>query len=146
MTEQQLIISNSKLISTIVRKFKPKSIHEEEELLQVGRLGLLYAIRRHNKKYALSTIAWKCISNEILRYLKKEKRLRMLPLTKNIIEKESFRMWEFLPELSENDNSILKLKYEMFSNKEIAEKYNCSVSNINKKWKTIKETIVKANA
>jgi len=60
------------LVVSIVKSLRPPNATEYEEYIQLGRIGLWKAIRKHDPKLAkLSTIAWDYIRWEIIRYINK---------------------------------------------------------------------------
>jgi RNA polymerase sigma factor (sigma-70 family) len=81
MTEQELILSNTGLVVKIAKNFKPRNPTELDEYVQLGRIGLLKAIRRYNPSIGkLSTYAWYYIHGEIARYITKENKHVMCSL------------------------------------------------------------------
>jgi len=67
-----LIERNLRLVVYIAKRFDNTGI-EMEELISVGSLGLIKAVKSYNsqKKIKLATYASRCIENEILMYLRK---------------------------------------------------------------------------
>lgn len=111
------------LVVTLAKQFKPASPEQLDEYIQVGRIGLWKAIRAQNpERGALSTIAWICIRNEILRHLKFLNR----SFSCEIVEREYHEpvpIWEALPEeaLSEKERKVIELRYRGHTFKEIGE-------------------------
>ncbi|HKL73624.1 MAG TPA: RNA polymerase sporulation sigma factor SigK [Clostridia bacterium] len=67
-----LIERNLRLVVYIAKRFDNTGI-DMEELISVGSLGLIKAVKSYNseKKIKLATYASRCIENEILMYLRK---------------------------------------------------------------------------
>lgn len=67
-----LIERNLRLVVYIAKRFDNTGI-EMEELISVGSIGLIKAVKSYNseKKIKLATYASRCIENEILMYLRK---------------------------------------------------------------------------
>lgn len=67
-----LIEHNLRLVVYIAKRFDNTGV-DQEELISVGTMGLIKAVRSYNgdKKIKLATYASRCIENEILMYLRK---------------------------------------------------------------------------
>lgn len=114
--EELLIRENTGLIIHIAKIFRPRNPLELDEFVQLGRIGLLKAIRRYNSdKGSLSNYAWHCISGEIKRHLSKE---RKYEANKRIGESEgalepNTSLWEYLPEsLTETEKEVIQRRLE----------------------------------
>ena len=70
--KNKLIEHNLRLVVYIAKRFDNTGI-DIEELISVGTLGLIKAVKSYNsdKKIKLATFASRCIENEILMYLRK---------------------------------------------------------------------------
>ena len=70
-----LVESNLRLVAHIAKKYS-KNEYASEDLLSVGTIGLIKAVNTFNdsKGIRLGTYASKCIENEILMYLRGEKK------------------------------------------------------------------------
>ena len=83
-----LILNNLKLVHyQYNRKFSSLPI-EKEDIISIGILGLIKAIDNYDKEkgYTFSTYALKCIDNEILQGVKKNKSLANINLEDIIYE------------------------------------------------------------
>ena len=69
-----LVSENMGLVYMVAKRFQGRGV-EEEELTQIGAIGLIKAIDKFDSKlpYTFSTYALKCIDNEILQGVKKNK-------------------------------------------------------------------------
>lgn len=66
-------MDNIKLVYYVCNKFK-NCIIDYEDLVSIGTYGLLKAQKTYNGSYKFSTYAHKCIKNEILVNIRKEKK------------------------------------------------------------------------
>ena len=68
----KLVEHNLRLVAYIAKRFDNTGM-DMEELVSVGTMGLIKAVRSYNgdKKIKLATYASRCIENEILMYLRK---------------------------------------------------------------------------
>lgn len=73
--ENDLILYNYTLIKKIISSVNPYNIYDYEELESEGLIALIYAIRNYNHTlgYTFSTYATKCIKNNIIKYIQKNK-------------------------------------------------------------------------
>ncbi len=71
-----IITRNIRLVKIIVHSRFGNTPYEEEELVSVGLIGLIKSVDTFNvsKNYAFGTYAEKCITNEILMFMRREKR------------------------------------------------------------------------
>lgn len=73
--EEKLIKHNLRLVAHIVKKYKFQKI-EQEELISVGSIGLMKAIKSFDdeKGNSFSTYASRCIQNEILMMIRSQRK------------------------------------------------------------------------
>jgi RNA polymerase sporulation-specific sigma factor len=74
---EQLVLHNQRLVSHIVNsRFNSFSEQDKSDLCSVGTIGLLKAAENFDSNSGLrfSTLAYKCIMNEMLMWLRKEKK------------------------------------------------------------------------
>lgn len=74
-SRNKLILHNLRLVAHIVKKFEPNN-HDPDDLIGIGTIGLIKGIDTYipNKKVKLATYAAKCAENEILMYLRSDKK------------------------------------------------------------------------
>lgn len=75
--KDELIERNMRLVAHIVKKFHPK--HEFlDDYISIGTIGLMKAIQTYtpDRKTKLATYAARCIENEILMYLRTQKKVQ----------------------------------------------------------------------
>lgn len=72
----KLVEHNIKLVIYLVNRKYGSAWPDKKELVSIGNLGLLKAVDTYdlNKGYSFSAYASKCISNEILMFLRKDKK------------------------------------------------------------------------
>lgn len=152
-----LIVDNLKLVYyQYSRKFSSLPL-EKEDIISIGILGLIKAIDNYKKEkgYAFSTYALKCVDNEILQAIRKNRCLTSVSLTDIIYEDLSyadiisdninieeeylyneiiFNIKDIVDKLDEKDRYIYKLYFVNLSNqKEIAKKINLSQAYISRR-------------
>jgi hypothetical protein len=109
------------LVVKLAKSFSPKNANEEDEYIQSGRIGLWKATKKHDpKKGCLTTLAWYCIRNEILNYLKWSNR-KPQGLYHDVGYEPESEYWESIPDakLSPDENKVVNLRYESNTFKEI---------------------------
>ncbi|MDR1821460.1 MAG: sigma-70 family RNA polymerase sigma factor [Oscillospiraceae bacterium] len=76
--QDTLIVKNMRLVAHIVKKFFTNSEHDKEDLIQIGTIGLIKAVRSFDpdKNIVLSTYAAKCIQNEILMHMRRVQKIQ----------------------------------------------------------------------
>jgi len=151
--EEQLVHTHYGLVvSQAVRFSNNRSL--TEDYIQIGLIGLLKAIRNYDpEKSKFSTFATVCIRNEIFRYTRKNKP-KNIPLdarTSTIINRTddwytpTEGIWEYLPDgLTEKEKLVLRMKFENYTHKEIADTICCSkgrIKNILKKIITLLQRV-----
>jgi RNA polymerase sigma factor (sigma-70 family) len=120
--ENELIINNIALVRSIVKRFKPRNYNDKLEYEQAGMIGLMKAIRKHDPaKGQLSTIAFYYINGEISKFIKKERgdKTKASPLMNDPVCFEKPDIYDLLPSLSETEYSIIELRLQGYSFKEI---------------------------
>lgn len=72
--QEELVIENDKLVHYFVRKLKVNDMknYEYDDLVQIGRIGLIKAAKTYNGSVKFTTYASRCINNEILMFMRKE--------------------------------------------------------------------------
>jgi RNA polymerase sigma factor (sigma-70 family) len=142
--ESQLLIDNIGLVVAQARNFKPGRVTDIDDYKQAGAIALLKAIRNYDPtKGKLGTFAWKAISREIVREATKFQ--ETVTLTEDIYQEEKESIFDFIPNLSEDDFEILWLRICGHSLEEIGNKIGESKQNINHKLKKIISIIKECN-
>lgn len=77
MTAEQVVVDYAKLVYSLVSKFK--KYYDEEDLKQVGMLGLIKAFQHYDDNYdtKFSSFAYTYIKGEILKYIREDKSIKI---------------------------------------------------------------------
>jgi RNA polymerase sigma factor (sigma-70 family) len=140
---EQVLEQYKALIIAQANFFNPKNADEREELIQVGTLSALSALKAYDpEKGKLSTFLTHCIRNSILSFIQKDK--KTVELTDHAIEQsENFN--EILPDLTEEEEKLINLKLMNYSRKQIAEEFGIDERVASYKLSKLYEKIRKAN-
>jgi RNA polymerase sigma factor (sigma-70 family) len=119
-SEETLVVENIPLVVSIAFKYRPKPPNDYDDLIAIGMMGLLKAIRSHNSdRGSLSTIAYLAIKREIEREL--GKRSRKEQPSNNITDldveqDERPDINDYLPDfLTEEDKKVLYMRFHLNS-------------------------------
>ena len=154
--EQQLVQQHYGLVVSQALSFLQDHKNNIDDCIQAGLIGLLKAIRKYDKEKAkFSTFASVCIRNEILNWNRKENRKRKVKVLCNntLLEKaeNAFynlkdKFYEIEPDfLTDEQQIILHLKLENYTNKEIAEHLSCSKGSLSNKIHNLIRVLKEAN-
>ena len=151
MAKDKLIEHNLRLVVFLAKKYENVKV-DLEDLVSIGTIGLIKAINTYSmdKNIKLATYASRCIDNEILMYLRKNKKRNsevsldeslsfdaegnelhlediigtepdIVP--RNVEEKDDKKlMIEEINKLNERDKEIMTLRYGLFGNAEKTQK------------------------
>lgn len=150
-SKDKLIEHNLRLVVFLAKKYENTGI-DLEDLVSIGTIGLIKGVETYNldKNIKLATYASRCIDNEILMFLRKNKKrrgeisfedslsfdsegneLRLEDIlgtdddivTRNI-EKETEKkiLYEEIEKLNDRDKEIMIMRYGLFDNKELTQK------------------------
>ena len=147
-SENQKIKENYGLVVSLALSFSRSYNQDLEDYIQVGLIGLLKAIRKHDpERSKLSTYATVCIRNEIVKYANKNKKKQFNASLENQADnsyQDSF--WEYEPDsLSEQERTLLYMKRDNYSYKEISEELEYSKSYTKELAKRVFNKINEAN-
>lgn len=147
----RLIEHNLRLVVFLAKKYENTGI-DLEDLVSIGTIGLIKGIKTYklDKNIKLATYASRCIDNEILMYLRKNKRIKaevsideslsydadgnelkledVLGTDPDLITKELENktnkkiMLESINSLPERDKLIMTLRYGLMGEKELTQK------------------------
>lgn len=147
----KLIEHNLRLVVFLSKKYD-NTMYDLEELVSIGTIGLIKAIKTYklDKNIKLATYASRCIDNEILMHLRKNKKrktevsfedsinydsegneLRIEDvygteediLEKTIEEKDNkLLLEEYVKKLADRDKKIIEERYGLFGKKELTQK------------------------
>ena len=146
-----LIEHNLRLVAHVIKKYQHLE-EDPEDLISIGTIGLIKAINtfKPDKNIKLATYASRCIDNEILMFLRKNKHRRgevsfedslsydsegnelhledILGTDEDIVtrpleeEVEKKILYEELVKLNDRDKEIMSLRYGLFNKKEMTQK------------------------
>ena len=159
-----LIERNMRLVAHIVKKYS-QTDHSQEDLISIGTVGLIKAVETFDPERAgrLGTYAAKCIDNEILMFLRAEKkRGREVSLYEpigtdkegnvislvDIIEAENADMTEqislsqdigrmyrsFKEALTEREKQVIAMRYGLFGRRERTQREVAAVLSISRSY------------
>lgn len=117
IAKEKLINHNLRLVAHIVKKYS-NSTFEAEDMISVGTIGLIKAINTYSpgKKTQLSTYAARCIENEILMLLRKQKKHKNVASLNETLGKDKDGNDICLMDIidDENDNLALSVENKVF--------------------------------
>ena len=149
--KHKLIEHNLRLVVFLAKKYENTGV-DLEDLVSIGSIGLIKAINTYNldKNIKLATYASRCIDNEILMFLRKNKKRRgelsledslsydaegnelhledVLGTEDNIVtrgieeETEKRLLYEEINKLPKRDKEIMTLRYGLNNTKEMTQK------------------------
>ncbi len=158
-----LVERNLRLVVYIAKRFSNTGI-DIEELISVGTLGLIKAVKSYNsdKKIKLATYASKCIENEILMFLRKTVKIKSeisldeplnvdwegnRLLLSDVLGTDADAVYKDMEtdaekdilkglyqNLSERDKSIVGMRYGLYGNKERTQKEIADMMNISQSY------------
>ena len=147
----KLIEHNLRLVVFLAKKYENTKV-DLEDLVSIGTIGLIKGVNTYklDKNIKLATYASRCIDNEILMFLRKNKRRRgeisfedslsydsegnelhledILGTADDVVtrplEEEIERkiLYEELTKLNPRDKQIIKMRYGLFNTKEMTQK------------------------
>ena len=147
----KLIEHNLRLVVFLAKKYDNTG-EDLEDLVSIGSIGLIKGINtyKNDKNIKLATYASRCIDNEILMFLRKNKKRKgeisledslsydaegnelrledILGTDSNIVSKpiedavDKKLLYEEIDKLNDRDKRIISLRYGLFDNKELTQK------------------------
>ncbi|MBR4671821.1 MAG: RNA polymerase sporulation sigma factor SigK [Bacilli bacterium] len=163
MAKDKLIEHNLRLVVFLAKKYENTQV-DLEDLVSIGTIGLIKAINTYSmdKQIKLATYASRCIDNEILMYLRKNKKVRTeisleeslsydaegneLHLediigtdkdivTKNIEEDNDKKiMLEEIDKLNKRDKEIMTMRYGLMGQEEKTQKEVAEILGISQSY------------
>lgn len=171
--KSKLIEHNLRLVVFLSKKYENTGV-DLEDLVSIGTIGLIKGVNTYklDKNIKLATYASRCIDNEILMYLRKNKRRKgeisledslsydaegnelhledVIGTSSDIvtkgIEDENDRkaLYEEISKLKGRDKKIMILRYGLFGNKEMTQKDVAELLNISQSYiSRIEKKIIK---
>ena len=151
MAKDKLIEHNLRLVVFLAKKYENTKV-DLEDLVSIGTIGLIKGVNTYklDKNIKLATYASRCIDNEILMYLRKNKKRRgeisfedslsydsegnelhledILGTEKDIVTKgieeehDKKVLYQEINKLKKRDKQIMILRYGLFNTKEMTQK------------------------
>lgn len=163
MAKDKLIEHNLRLVVFLAKKYENTKV-DLEDLVSIGTIGLIKAINTYSmdKNIKLATYASRCIDNEILMYLRKNKRVKTEVsfdeslsfdvdgnelhledilgtdadiVTKNIEESNDKKvMLEEISRLNKRDKEIMMMRYGLLGYEEKTQKEVAEILGISQSY------------
>ena len=163
VAKDKLIEHNLRLVVFLAKKYENTGV-DLEDLVSIGTIGLIKGINtyKNDKNIKLATYASRCIDNEILMFLRKNKKRRgevsledslsfdaegnelhledILGTEPDIVTKgleqeiEKKLLYEEIDKLSPRDRQIMILRYGLFGKEEMTQKDVAEVLNISQSY------------
>ena len=168
-----LIEHNLRLVVFLSKKYENTGV-DLEDLVSIGTIGLIKGVNTYklDKNIKLATYASRCIDNEILMFLRKNKRRKgeisledslsydqegnelhledVLGTDNDIVtkgiedENDKKALYEEISKLKGRDKKIMVLRYGLFGNKEMTQKDVAELLNISQSYiSRIEKKIIK---
>ena len=159
----KLIEHNLRLVVFLAKKYDNTGV-DLEDLVSIGTIGLIKGVNtyKNDKNIRLATYASRCIDNEILMFLRKNKKRKgevsfedslsfdaegnelhledVLGTDADIVSKgiedetDKKLLYEELSKLNERDREIIALRYGLFGKKEMTQKDVASMLGISQSY------------
>ena len=163
LARSKLIEHNLRLVVFLSKKYENTGV-DLEDLVSIGTIGLIKGINSYNsdKNIKLATYASRCIDNEILMFLRKNKKRRsevsfedslsydsegnelhledILGTEPDIVtigietENDKKEMYAEIEKLSHRDKQIMVLRYGLYGNEEMTQKEVASMLGISQSY------------
>ncbi len=131
----KLIEHNLRLVVFLAKKYENTS-YDIEDLVSIGSIGLIKGINTYkiDKNIKLATYASRCISNEILMFLRKNKKRRTEVSLEDALNYDSEGNELHLEDILGTEIELVPNEYEKKINKEVLAQ---EISSLNKRDKEI---------
>lgn len=149
--EGTLVACHTPLVVSIALRYRPIPPNDKEDLISVGMIGLIKAIRSYDESlgFEFSTLATKAIHNEIRRELQRVSTHKLHDTIENqeLLSPESIHIQDYLPgNLTEVEKTLLSLRFYLGETfEEIGDRYNRTKQWADMKIKSIIRKIQEAN-
>ena len=131
----KLIEHNLRLVVFLAKKYD-NTMYDLEDLVSIGTIGLIKGVKTYklDKNIKLATYASRCIDNEILMFLRKNKRRKVEISFEDSINLDQDGNELHLEDVLGTPDDIVKKEYESIVDKELLIK---EIENLNKRDKEI---------
>ena len=135
----KLIEHNLRLVVFLAKKYE-NTTYDIEDLVSIGSIGLIKGINTYkiDKNIKLATYASRCISNEILMFLRKNKRKRSEVSFEEALNYDSEGNELHLEDILGTDAELVPKEYEKKVDKELLNKEIASLSPRDKEIMTLR--------
>lgn len=135
----KLIEHNLRLVVFLAKKYE-NTTYDIEDLVSIGSIGLIKGINTYkiDKNIKLATYASRCISNEILMFLRKNKRKRSEVSLEEALNYDSEGNELHLEDILGTDAELVPKEYEKKVDKELLNKEIASLSPRDKEIMTLR--------
>ena len=135
----KLIEHNLRLVGFLAKKYE-NTTYDIEDLVSIGSIGLIKGINTYkiDKNIKLATYASRCISNEILMFLRKNKRKRSEVSLEEALNYDSEGNELHLEDILGTDAELVPKEYEKKVDKELLNKEIASLSPRDKEIMTLR--------
>lgn len=161
--QNKLIEHNLRLVVFLAKKYENTG-YDIEDLVSIGSIGLIKGIQTYkiDKNIKLATYCSRCVSNEILMFLRKNKKRRgeisledalnydsegnelhledILGTDEDIVSKEFFdkidreQLFKEISSLSDRDKEIMVMRYGLFNTVEYTQKEVAQILGISQSY------------
>lgn len=131
----KLIEHNLRLVVFLSKKYD-NTMYDLEDLVSIGTIGLIKGVKTYklDKNIKLATYASRCIDNEILMFLRKNKRRKVELSFEDSINLDSDGNELHLEDVLGTDENVVEKEYEDKIDKEVLKK---EIENLPKRYKEI---------
>ena len=145
--EQQLILDNIRAVVAQALNFKPNAVVDIDDYKQEGLIALLKAIRKHNpNRGKLVTYAWKAIYRAIARTQKRFSDKNKKDIDISLLTSKNIDDYcDFLPELTEEEFTIVMMRAYGYTLLEIGESLKKTKQSVHIILKKIRDKIQNSN-
>ena len=135
----KLIEHNLRLVVFLAKKYE-NTTYDIEDLVSIGSIGLIKGINTYkiDRNIKLATYASRCISNEILMFLRKNKRKRSEVSLEEALNYDSEGNELHLEDILGTDAELVPKEYEKKVDKELLNKEIASLSPRDKEIMTLR--------
>lgn len=149
MTDEELVLKYIDMVRKISNEiYTNNPVYSSDDLVQLGCIRLVQAAKKHDaSRGQMSTLLYLSVKRDLVRYVKNANKTKVFSIEKNKSSVEvTENIWEYLPSLSENEQRMISLKLEGYSQKEMSGILGISTNVVKSRLNKINEKIRKANA
>lgn len=148
--ENKIITDNINLIRSTAMMFSPKTEHHLEELMQIGSIGMLKALRTWDGERNFSTLAVVIMRRDIMNYLRGISRhFGVIPIgmmASNLVYYPEENPTEYLPDnLTHEERTIFVMRLERYTNREIADYLELTAKQFKDILRSLSHKVKRAN-